>query len=290
MSLDVVSFTASAAIPTNGTATVNYPANRTAGDYRTLGHLAYARGLMSALVYGAGFTLTLGTSNITFTYKGTTPIPAGTLVTLELDVAGSNNNYGSAPVFPPVAVKRANPDRMLRFNLGAAAAASATFLATSVGVTISVAAVQVATVFDVPRNVVAAWTTTAIITITGTDEYGVAMTEVSASGVAHTGSKAFKTVTSIVPNATITGFTAGSGVKLGLPVYVEGSGMIIAELQDFAAAVAGTLVGGNTTAPSTSATGDSRGTYTPNATPDGSKKFGVIVAVDDPSYMGLLQA
>ena len=290
MSIDVVSFTTSAAVATNGTVTVNYPVNRTAGDYRTLGHLAYARGLMNALAYGAGFTLTFNTSNMTFTYKGATSIPAGTLVTLELDVVGTNNSYGTMLPFPPVAVKRASVDRVLRMSLGAPVAASATFLATSVGVSLGVAAVQVATVFDVPRNVVAAWTTTAILTITGTDEYGVAMTEVSASGTSHTGSKAFKTVTSMVPSATVTGFTAGSGVKLGLPVYVEGAGMLLAEMQDFAIPTAGTLVGGNTTAPATSATGDARGTYTPNAAPDGSKKFGIVVAVDDPSFMGLPQA
>ena len=290
MSIDVVSFTASAAIATNGTATVNYPTSRTAGDYRTLGHLAYARGLNSVLALGSGFTLTFGTSSITFTYKGTTSIPAGTLVTLELDVAGANNNYGSSPVFPPNAVKRAFPDRVLRMNLGAPAAASSTLLATSVSVGIGVAAVQVATSMDVPRNVVAAWTTTAVLTITGTDEYGVAMTEVSASGTSHTGSKAFKTVTSMVPSASVTGFTAGSGTKLGLPVYVEGAGLLLAEMQDFAIPTAGTLVGGNTTAPATSSTGDARGTYTPNAAPDGSKKFGLIVAVDDPSFLGLPQA
>lgn len=286
MSIDVVSFTTSAAVATNGTVAVNYPTNRTAGDYRTLGHLAYARGLMNALAYGSGFTLTFGTSSITFTYKGTTSIPAGTLVTLELDVVGSNI---STTPYPPVSVKRANRDMILRMSLGAPAATSSNFLVVSASVSLGVAAVLAATTMDVPRNVVAAWTNTAIITIVGTDEYGVVMTEVSASGTSHTGSKAFKTITSITPNANVTGMTAGTGAKLGLPVYVEGAGMLLAELQDFAIPTAGTLVGGNTSVPSSS-TGDARGTYTPNASADGSKKFGIIVAVDDPTYLGLGQA
>lgn len=283
---DVITAVTSGPVPLNGTLVVNYPANRTAGDYRLVGHLAYARGLNSILALGTGFTLTFGVSTITFTYKGTTPIPSGTNVSIELDVVSVDSTA------LPVAlanIKRAGREFVTRVSLGAPAAASGVFLAASQSIAAAGLAVLAATAMDVPRNVVAAWTGTAIITVAGFDEYGVAMTEVSPSGVAFTGNKAFKTITSITSSAAVTLFTAGTGSKLGIPLFTEGSGMILAELQDFAAAVAGTLVGGNVLVP-TNATGDARGTYTPNAAADGSKKFGLILAIDDLNYLGLGQA
>lgn len=283
---DIITAVTSGAVATNGTLTLSYPTNRTAGDYRAVGHLAYARGLNATLLLGIGFTLTFNTSNITFTYKGTTSIPSGTVVTVEVDVIGVDS---TTLIVALSNIKRSQRDLVARMSLGAPAAASATLLAASQGITAAANAVLVASVMDVPRNVVAAWTTTAIITVTGLDEYGVVMSEVSASGTSFTGNKAFKTITSILSNATITAFTAGSGVKLGVPIFAEGSGLILAESQDFAAAVAGTLVGGNTSVPSSS-TGDARGTYTPNAAPDGSKKFALVLAVDDLNYLGLGQA
>src|SRR3982751_2265214 len=61
--------------------------------------------------------------------------------------------------------------------------------------------------FDVPRNIVAAWTTTSVLTFTGTDAYGATIVENSASGASHTGKKAFKTITSVSSTASITGAT-----------------------------------------------------------------------------------
>ena len=87
-------------------------------------------------------------------------------------------------------------------------------------------------ILDVPRNVVAAWTTTSILTITGKDEYGNTMIEVSASGTSHTGKKAFKEITSVVSSASITGATIGTGKVLGLPVFVPTYAAIRSELEN----------------------------------------------------------
>jgi hypothetical protein len=106
---------------------------------------------------------------------------------------------------------------------------------------------------------------------------------------AFTGKKAFKTITSITSSAAITLFTAGWGNVLGLGVYVEGSGAILAEMQDGAAATAGTMVGGVSTVASAT-TGDVRGTYVPNAAPDAAKKYSLIMAVDDINNVGVTQA
>lgn len=132
-----------------------------------------------------------------------------------------------------------------------------------------------------PRNVVAAWTNAAILTIVGTDEYGSIMTEVSASGTSHTGKKAFKTITSITSNASITGATVGTGVVIGLPYRVDINGLIIAKVDN--ATDAATFVPAVTTDPATGTTGDIRGTVTFASAPDGTKQYAVFFKVADPS-------
>jgi hypothetical protein len=86
--------------------------------------------------------------------------------------------------------------------------------------------------FDTPRNVVGAWTNAAVITITGTDVDDNPVVEKSASGTSHTGTKAFKTVTSVTTSATVTSATIGSGVVLGLPCYVPSASYVFAELKN----------------------------------------------------------
>lgn len=102
------------------------------------------------------------------------------------------------------------------------------------------------------------------------------------------GKKAFKTITSVVPSANITGATVGSGDVLGLPVYLGEAGDILAELEDGAAATAGTVVAGDDTDP-TATTGDVRGTYDPNSAMDGATKIDLVCALPDPKYKGLSQ-
>lgn len=173
-------------------------------------------------------------------------------------------------------------------SFGVIAAASANAVATSQAVgagaafTINgaLASGGVAT-FPTPRNVVAAWTTTSILTITGTDEYGSVMVETSASGTSHTGTKAFKTITSITSSASITGATVGTGVAIGLPYRVDLNGLIVAKQAN--ATDAATFVPAVTTDPATGTTGDVRGTVTFAAAPNGSISYAVYIKIADPS-------
>ncbi len=120
----------------------------------------------------------------------------------------------------------------------------------------------------VPRNVVAAWTGTAILTITGTDMYGETMSEASASGTSMTGKKAFKTITNIETSADITGLTVGDGQVLGLPYFLTDlSDIVQSVFNGVIDATHGGVVGDTTVA--TTTTGDVRGTVAP-ATLDGS--------------------
>lgn len=176
------------------------------------------------------------------------------------------------------------PHALVLEDLGTPAAAAANNIATTQSVTASVAAnlngslvsSGVATL-DVPRNVVAAWTNTAVITVTGHDKYGQLMIERSASGTSFTGKKAFKTVTAVTFSADVTGATVGTGTVLGLSNRCAAGGFVQAKLNDNTAET-GTAVVGDATAASAT-TGDVRGTYAPSGTLNGSNRVRVLYAV-----------
>jgi hypothetical protein len=123
-------------------------------------------------------------------------------------------------------------------------------------------------ILDVPRNVVGAWTNTAILTIRGKDQYGAPLVEVTASGTSHTGNKAFKEITSITSSAAITGATIGTGGKIGLKYRPVVGGFIRGRFGEDTAD-AGTYATPIRTT-STGTTNDVRGTYAPAGTLNGS--------------------
>lgn len=146
------------------------------------------------------------------------------------------------------------------------------------GIAGALATAGVAT-FDVPRNVVAAWTGAAVLTVTGTDVYGSVLTESSASGTSLAGKKAFKTVTAVSTGGDITGLTVGSGDVLGLPFRVDANGLLAARAAN--AIDAGTFVPAVTTSPATAITGDIRGTFDPAVALNGSNTVQVLIKPAD---------
>lgn len=137
-------------------------------------------------------------------------------------------------------------------------------------------------VADVPRNVVAAWTGTAVMTVTGTDVYGRPLVESSASGTSFTGKKAFKTVTAVSVSADVTGATVGHGDVLGLPYRVNSKDEILI-FENGVPVATGTFVAAVTTDPATATTGDVRGTLDPTATLNGSVRIAVQFLNLDPT-------
>lgn len=143
------------------------------------------------------------------------------------------------------------------------------------------------TVLDVPRIVTvdADDVGTAVLTITGKDEYGEVMVEeITMDGTTEVpGLKAFKTITSVTTNASSTGdIIVGFGDVLGLPYRVDENGFLMAyadgALDLTTSAVLGTLVAAVTATP-TATTGDVRGTYNPNTTLDDTVEFAVLVKI-----------
>lgn len=229
------------AVAVNGTITVTYPTDTSAGSFAPYGHKMWSRGLQKMFSQDDGtISVSFGASDITVTYKGSTSIPANTACVFELNIAGA----ADAPT-NIVEPKRVAYEPVLRIDLGAPDTADADGIVESQDLTAagvySVLAFNgvygdpygnARAVLDVPRNVVAAWTGTAVLTVTGEDEYGDVIVESSASGTSFTGKKAFKKITSIATSANITSLTVGTGDVLGLPVFVGKVGQVLAELQD----------------------------------------------------------
>lgn len=287
--------TASAAVASGGTLAFGYPASAdgyatTPGSFENrTGHKLWVDGHQRLYSFPTDFTLSFGASSITLTYNGTTAIPAGSDCNLQLDMLGPDN---ALDVQLPVGVAKAS---LLVLDLGSPDASDADGVCASQAGTASTAMTingalasgGVAT-FDIPRAVVAAWTNTATLTVTGTDIYGNVVVETSGSGTSMAGTKAFKTITSVVPSANITGATVGTGKVLGLPLRLPDTGYVLREMADGAVPTAGTTVAGDT-AVATATTGDVRGTYAPNGTPNGSIAYKLVVAGVDAEDKGVAQ-
>lgn len=301
MSRKTVTGILAADVATGGTFTVGYPSGYDRGSFST-----GFRHKLSAIgrVFNApeDMTLNFGAANATVTYNGATTLVAGTKFTFEFDIPGEVN--------PTVeAVSGANiytAAKLAVLHLGSPSASGATNIAAAQAIAGAVALALNGTlvvngvgVIDARtgRNVVAvssnAGDTTQSITVTGTDMYGVAMHETIALNgtVTVAGKKAFKKITGIVASAALAGnISVGTGNVLGLPSYLLSAGYVLKELQDGAAAVAGTFVAGLAMSTKPAATtADVRGTYTPNAAPDGSKAYSIIASLNNPAFLGATQ-
>lgn len=281
MSFKNTTTTLASAVATSGTFTVSYPSGTNSGTY-----FGGAKHKLFALqtLYSAptDFTLAFGASNVTVTWLKSTTLPAGSTVSLQLDILGEGGGLDqdlgdglNTALLTPVVI-----------NLGAPVAASAAGLSASASIGAAGSAVLLQSgILDVPRNVVGAWTTNSTVVVTGKDAYGRTVVESVTGAAAFTGKKAFKSITSITSSAAITAATFGWGDVLGLPVLLPQVGLVCKELQDGVAATAGTVVAGVVTA-ATATSGDVRGTYDPNAAADGSKAFTLIALLPTPSDLG----
>lgn len=298
MSFGISKVTVGTPVVTNGTVTFPYPTGTTGGQFAAFGHKLWVDKFQRMLVAPADFTVSFGASNITVTYKGATTIPANAQMNAQFNIEGRDAN--SLRSFNNSTNKRISARNVLEALLGSPVAGvtngfvasqnltSAGVFSVDVTAAGALAAASLKGVTDVPRNVVAAWTGAAVLTVTGLDEYNKVVKESSASGTSFAGKKAFAKVTNIEVSANVTGLTVGTGNVLGLPVFLPAVADVLKEIQDGAVATAGTIVAGVTT-PATATTGDVRGTYTPNATPDGVKAFKLIFATGEDRYAGVSQ-
>lgn len=273
-------------IDTDDTFTVDYPDGYTKGDFKG-GYDFKLAALNSLFSVPSGMTLSFGATSVTVTYKGATTLPSGTRYFFQFDVVGNENavSKDGVELYTPVSVGI--------IDLGSPGTADADGYLTSGAITadtpVTVFTGALGSTADAKygRNVVAAWTTTAVMTVTGTDVYGNVLVESSASGTSFTGKKAFKTITKVAVSADVTAATVGTGTVLGLPIFLSSTDDVIAEQQDNAKATAGTLAAGlDIETASTATTGDVRGTYSPNSAPDGSKAYALTAIFKDGEFLG----
>lgn len=303
-----VETTLSSAVAASGTFTVGYPTGTDEDSFAVYGHKAVAIG--NVMTSPGDFTLSFGSgTTITFTYgSGKTTMPVGTVISVDLNLPAASvreapklvldnpqismaalvrMDFGSPVVADPNGIfESANIDSATDLE-GALIVTTAAQVDTAGTGQLGIGAASGGAAFG--RNVVAAWTNTAVLTITGTDFEGNAMVEVTASGTSHTGAKAFATVTKVSVSTDVTSATVGSGAKLGLGCYVGEADAAILEFQD--GVDAGTsvvyVVGDGLAA--TGTTGDVRGTWDPNGTLTGAVNFSTYSAVPDPTYQGVAQ-
>jgi hypothetical protein len=242
MSFKTSETTIGTAVADNGTFTLAYPSNTSAGTFAAYGHKMWVDKFQRLLTSPTDFTVSFGASNITVTYLGSTTIPVGARVNAQLNIDGVDDEELTTRL-EDNDVKRSILRNLVEVNLGSPDTAdadgycasqdltSAGVFSSSTTAAAAIAAAALAGTADVPRNVVAAWTGTAILTITGTDEYGNTVVEKSGSGTSLTGKKAFKTVTGISSSANITSLTVGTGDVLGLPFFVGSADQIIQEFE-----------------------------------------------------------
>lgn len=295
MSFDTLTHTLTAAVATSGNFTVSYPANRDDGDYRGgYDHILIANGGVFKATAG-DISLAFGASNITVTYNGTTTLPAGTDVRVQLDRVGADDSIAD-PLADSGKMARVE---VVTVNLGAPLTADPDGILDGVTATDSAAEydsddANVSFTLDVPRNLTAVASAGAnhVVTVTGLDAYGQTIVEqlTLTADTPVAGKKAFKSITLVQVAAGAAGDTMdlGWGDVLGLPVFLPEAGLVLAEIEDGAKATAGTVVAGVSTA-ATATTGDVRGTYDPNSAMDGAKDIQLVIAVPDPSYKGVAQ-
>jgi hypothetical protein len=288
MSFKIITGTLASDVASTGTFTVSYPTGTNAGHYaESVAHSIVIN--QNVYAYPAGFSLTFGSSNITVTNNSGGTWSSGSSYTLQAELIGVTQYTDVDSGFTPINTIR---PIMLETVLGTPAAASSTAVAASQSVAAAGSATLASTSLDVPRNVVAAWTTSAKITVKGTDVYGVSMSEsMATAGTSFTGKKAFKTITSITSDTAVTALTAGTGNVLGLPFYLPAAGSVISEIvSNSKAGTAGTFVAGVSSSAATATTGDVRGTYAPNGGVSGTDSYVILAACPDAGFKGVAQA
>ena len=234
----VVSGALSAAVPAAGTFTITYPDGYSKGTFDLQG--------VNSLVIGGNvyrqpkdFTVSFGASSVTVTNAGSSTWPAGAAFFFGFALSGVSGNR-------PVDIRnnfRMNEEAAIRIRLGSPATADADGVSESQSVSSGANFVldgvladpygNSYAVFDVPRNVVGAWTNSAKLTIYGEDEYGQPMQEQTPTATtSHTGKKAFKKITRVTTSASITSATVGTGNVLGLPLVVADVNSILQEMEN----------------------------------------------------------
>lgn len=283
--------TLGSSVADGGTVNISYPTGTSRGNFiYSAAHEGSLGG--NSLRFATDFELNFSTTLIVVTNRSGTTWAAGSLLRLGLYQPGTETSGDDSGN-----LRRTFASPTMFVDFGSPAASSSAGICASQNVTIATTPKALingalasggGVVLDVPRNVVAAWTGTAVVTVRGFDEYGQPMMESSASGTSFTGKKAFKRVTDVRFSANVTAATVGTGNVLGFPMYVPYDLAVVRVTMNGAAETMAAQVSGDLTKPSAT-TGDVRGTFTPTNAPNSNRAFLAIVYQPDANARGLPQ-
>lgn len=208
--------------------------------------------------------------------------------------AGRNFANNGTASEPGVFMSPINVYDIVPVTLSATAVAAAQAVAAAGNLTINGASASggVATL-DVPRCVSIVSTnagdTTQIATVTGTDVYGIPMSEaITFNGTTTVaGQKAFKTVTRVAISAALAGnASVGSTDVFGLPLRANTRNYVLTAWNG-AFVTTGTFAGADATA-ATTTTDDVRGTYAVPDAANGTKRLTLwVTIIDDDTQTGI---
>lgn len=220
----VIETTLAANVASGGTFTVGYPTGLSAGSFvEGKGHKLIAN--QTTFDCPDDFTISFGASAATITYNGSTTIPSGSRVVVELAQPGLAYQGATFNDLLAGSVRELKP---IHVSLGSPLATDDDVLRAAASISASGALTLLATSFDIPRNIIITSSgndSGLTFTCTGTDVYGVAMQENitgANTGIA-SGVKAFYGDIAISASGASAGTVKiGRGNVFGLPVYVPG--------------------------------------------------------------------
>jgi hypothetical protein len=295
---DTIKLMLTAAVTLGGTITVPFPAGRGKGDY-LLGdsHKLVWPGYIA--VCPNDFTVAYTAGIITLTMASTATVPANTQLYLQMNYAGGRNASFDAQLETLSQIAETSPcvitpAPLVLVSLGSPVAASATAIAalqkpgrtTPFTLNGGIAPnAQGVVVPDVVRNVSITSTddqSAIIIQFSGLDLTGLPQTENIHPGVNTTvyGAKTWLSISGAVPilGNLSTNVSLGFGKTFGLPINLAAPACVQAELVNgVVPGTAGAFTTMQVIAPSP-ASGDPRGTYTPNGTPNGATAYDILIA------------
>lgn len=230
-----ITTTLATALVQAGTLAFTYPTGFFKSDFNTFNAELVTSSNDRFTTANGDFSVSLGDTSATITFRAATSIAAGTSVILGLDMQGPQLYKDQDK--SKLTIKKTVVRTIERVNLGTPATAATTTVATTVVATTTVktytltdftAAFKAAGgILDVPRNLTVTGSSAAdhVVTITGKDVYGQTMVEnITANSTATVaGVKAFAQVTgvSIAAGASAKTISIGTGVALGLPIFVK---------------------------------------------------------------------
>jgi hypothetical protein len=299
---EVVSVVLSSVLTTGGTVTIGYPGGRSRGDYEFgVDHRLVWNGVV--LRAPSDIAVALNATTVVFTVNANVTIPSGATIWLQLDRAGSGKGAFEQMMDDLALTAQGGKLAMVAaplvfLSLGSPLMMSATGVcasqtpgsmpttsATALALTINGALAAGGKAYmDVPRNISvtsAANVSTQTYAFGGIDVFGNVQWEwITGPNVTTVyGKKAFARVdyAMVWGTGAAAAVTVGMGKVFGLPFPIPYVALVLKEMNDGAVLTTGTFAAADASTQS-GTTGDTRGTYSPAATVNGTIGLQLIIA------------